>query len=130
MVLGYLLFCVAGLQLGNATDFLCISVSTLIWRLTKSPCMTDIAAEVCVSNLRIADGCNLISWLGVFENFENGYAMDRSYVPDKVREFDDEVETMGSTPEDGAYVTPPDAPASHSNGGCTSKGDTANASQS
>ena len=93
--------------------------------------MADVGAQGC-SNLWIADGLNPISWSGVFENFENGYPVDCSCVPEKAEtehESDEELEMVWSTPEDTVYGTAKQPAPPRKKGGCTPKGDTSKTSQ-
>ena len=93
--------------------------------------MADVGAQVC-SNLRIADALNPISWSGAFENFENGYVVDSSCVPDKAKaeqESDEELELVAFTSEDDVYGTPKQPTPPLKKGVSTPKTDTGKASQ-
>ena len=84
-----------------------VPISVVLGLPTEHESVADVGALVC-SNLRIADGLNPISWSGVFENFEHGYLVDCSCVPEKAdseQVSDEEVEMVGSTPEDAVYGT-------------------------
>ena len=107
-----------------------VPMSVGLGLLTKQELVEDVGVQVC-NNLRIAKGLNPVSWLGVLENFENGYSVECSCVPEKAeQQFDDELEMVGSTPQDVAYGTRKQATAPRKKVGHIFKGDIGKASQS
>ena len=85
-----------------------VSISVVLGLPTNQVSVADVDAQVC-KNLWIADGLNPISWSRVFENFENGYPLDYSFVLEKAeaeQESDKELEMVGATLEGAGYGTP------------------------
>ena len=85
-----------------------VPIRVVLGLLIEQQSVADVGAQVC-SGLRIADGLNPILWSIVFDNFGNGYPVDCICVPEKAeaeQKSDEDVEMVGSTPEDAMYGTP------------------------
>ena len=109
-----------------------VPISVVLGWPTEQESIAYVGALV-GSNLRIADGLSPIPWNAVFENFAEGCPVDCGCVPEKAegkQESEEEVEEVGTTPENAVYGTPKQSRGLGKKGGRTSKGDENRASGS
>ena len=85
-----------------------VPISVILGLPSEQESVANGGAQVC-NNLRIVDGLNPVFWSAVFQNVHNGYHADSSHVLEKAaadQASDEELEMVGSTPEDVVYGTP------------------------
>ena len=105
-----------------------VPISVVLGLPTEQESIADFGALVC-SNLHIADGLIPIPWSAVFKNFADGCPVDCSCVLEKA-EGEQELEEVGTTPENAVYRTPKQSRGPGKKGGRTRKGDENRASGS